>query len=381
MCPLFLVQAAELTSGMLVVAVSLLFGYTAPRLPSASSFAYAKLPSQQRVVPLRLREASESDGAQQLPSPFTFPCLTLVAAATGLAAPKACAPLGSIAFLSGGLSVLMLSMGLSLTPADLRRALLSPKELVLNLLLCFGAMPLVALALAKLFHLSAGTAAGLVLLGSVSGGQASNLCALLAGGDLALSVVLTVATTLIGVVATPTLVQLLLGTSLTVDAVGVLRSIASLVLAPLTVGLVAGRVLPAVVRAIQDYLPRVGIAALLVLVAGGSANAATLLLGSSGAWKAHLGSILLPIVGGAVALAAARLACLNERAVRTLVIETAIKSPTLAFVLAKKHFVDPATAAAPAASMIYLAAIGAAVASAWSRIDPPPPAPSDNAQQ
>ena len=298
---------------MSAVLAPLLLVFVGPRLQIAplrrSSFP---VDNTLRLVALRL-QASPSSGDAPAPSPLTFPCLTLAAAATGLAAPMTCRPLGSIVVLSGGLSALMLSMGLTLTPADMGRALARSRELMLNTLLCFGGMPLVALALVKVLQLEAGNAAGLVLLGSVSGGQASNLCALLAGGDLALSVVLTVATTLLGVVATPTLVKLLLGTSLVVDAVGVLHSIASLVLLPLAMGLLAGRWLPGVVGAVQPCLPRAGIAALLVLVTGGSANAATLLVASPDAWKAHVGAILLPIAGGAVALAAARLCGLEER--------------------------------------------------------------------
>ena len=171
-------------------------------------------------------------------------------------------------------------------------------------------MPLLAVALARALALPSTTAAGLVLLGSVSGGQASNLCALLAGGDLALSVVLTVSTTVLGVVATPALVQLLLGATVAVDAAAMLGSIARLVLLPLAAGLAAGQYLPALVARLQPALPRLGIAALLGLVAGGSANAASLLLGAA-AWRAHAASILLPLIGGAVALAIAAVARLD----------------------------------------------------------------------
>ena len=149
---------------------------------------------QPAAAPIRMQQPAAPPSTLQA---LTFPCLSLAAAASGLAFPRACAPLGSLPALQAGMSALMLSMGLSLTPADLRRALASPREIMLNAALCFGAMPLVAVALARLLTLPAATAAGLVLLGSVSGGQASNLCALLAGGDLALSVVLTVSTTLV----------------------------------------------------------------------------------------------------------------------------------------------------------------------------------------
>ena len=348
-------------------------------------------------------EARQADRGQ--PSSFTraatFPALTLVAAGIGLQFPVACAPLGSLAIFQWGLSGLMLSMGLSLTPADVSQALLRPRELALNLALCYVVTPLVAVALAYLLRLPAAAASGLVLLGCVSGGQASNvrgwvsiphlwlllcallpccrlskgarfdtcpqLCAFLAGGDLALSVILTCSTTLLGVLATPALVQLLLGTAVAVDAAAVLVSIASLVLLPLVAGLTIGRWLPGLTQRMQPLLPRLGIAALLVLVNGGSANAATLLLGASGAWRAHAAAMLLPVASGGVALAAARAARLEERALRTVTIETTIKSPTLAFVLARKHFSDASVAAIPAASMVWLAAIGAVMASAWCR--------------
>ena len=107
-----------------------------------------------------------------------------------------------------------------------------------------------------------------------------------------------------------------------------------------------------------------------LLVAGGAANSAALLLGARGAWRAHAAAVVLPALGGLVALAAARAARLPERAARTLTIETLVKSPTLAYVLAVKHF-DAGAAAVPAAAMVSLAALGAGAASLWARAVPP----------
>ena len=50
---------------------------------------------------------------------------------------------------------------------------------------------------------------------------------------------------------------------------------------------------------------------------------------------------------------------------RTLVVEVLSKSPTVAYVLALKHF-NAAAASVPAAGMVSLAVVGAAVASVWS---------------
>ena len=98
---------------------------------------------QPAAAPIRMQQPAAPPSTLQA---LTFPCLSLAVAASGLAFPRACAPLGTLPALQAGMSALMLSMGLSLTPADLRRALASPREIVLNAALCFGAMPLVAAA-------------------------------------------------------------------------------------------------------------------------------------------------------------------------------------------------------------------------------------------
>jgi len=57
---------------------------------------------------------------------------------------------------------------------------------------------------------------------------------------------------------------------------------------------------------------------------------------------------------------------IDETSKRTLVVEVLSKSPTVAYVIALKHF-DKATAVVPSAGMVSLAVLGALVASLWSR--------------
>jgi len=242
---------------------------------------------------------------------------------------------------------------------------------IINAVLCFTMMPLQTV--------------GMVLLGSVSGGQASNLFALLAGGDVALSVVCTLSTTILGVIATPLLIKLLLNCVVVVDGVGVLKSVASLVLLPLVTGLEMGWAAPRWVQKVEPFCPLVGVLATLILVAGGAANSASMLVGE-GRFGIMMASCLLPVLGGGVALLLSYLNCnrgmsqgrvgngergkvMEEMARRTLVVETLSKSPTLAYVLALKHF-GRSAASIPAAGMVSLAVIGALVASLWSIIDP-----------
>ena len=88
---------------------------------------------------------------------------------------------------------------------------IQPKAFILGLLIQFTISPLVAYGLAQLFGLSSGLIIGFVLLGSVSGGTASNVMTFIGKGDVALTVSLTTVSTLMATVVTPFLVYFLAG--------------------------------------------------------------------------------------------------------------------------------------------------------------------------
>jgi len=124
-------------------------------------------------------------------------------------------------YFTAGLGLLMLSMGITLSPKDFTDVLKRPSAVFVGFLGCYAFMPALAIAVSKIFNLSPELAAGLVLVGSINGGQASNLCTYIAKGDVALSVMMTTATTLGAIVMTPLLCKLLLGTVVPIDAVGI----------------------------------------------------------------------------------------------------------------------------------------------------------------
>ena len=310
-----------------------------------------------------------------------MPLWTVLAAAGAVwKAPWCSRVLGSLPVMQKAYAALMFAMGLSIAPGDWKRAATNTGVLATNAVLCFGGMPLLAVGLARALGYPPGAAAGLVLLGCVSGGQASNLFTLIAGGDVALSVVCTLSTSVLGVVATPVLVRALLGCSVDADPAGVLRSIASLVLLPLLAGSALSRAIPETVRRASPFLPTLGMLATLVLVAGGSATTTAPVLAAATTTTAspwgRLASCLVPSCLLAVTGAAAALGACSVPGIggggggptrRTLVVETLSKSPTLAYLLALRHFGDdPSVARIPGAAMVTLAVVGALVASAWS---------------
>jgi len=121
-------------------------------------------------------------------------------------------------------AVLMLSMGITLTPQDFLDVASEPTSVLMQFSLCYGMMPVLALGLAKAFGVNPALLAGMVLVGSINGGQASNLCTYIAKGNVALSVLMTTATTLGAIFMTPFICKSILGTVVPVDAVGIAKS-------------------------------------------------------------------------------------------------------------------------------------------------------------
>lgn len=273
---------------------------------------------------------------------------------------------GSLSVMQMAYRSLMFAMGLTITPKDLTRAISYPSVLSINALLCFGVMPLLAGSIAKGLSYSSSQTIGLILLSSVGGGQASNLFTLIAGGDVALSIICTISTTLLGVIATPLLVHQLLGYTVDVNGYGVIKTIASLILLPILSGSFISTIFPKAIKKISPFLPALGIFSTLVLVAGGSSNTFVTTSTSLGL-SLLVPSCLLSVLGAIIAWCVTSALKMDEQTKKTLVVETLSKSPTLAYVLAMKHF-DLSAASIPAAAMVTLAVIGALVASIWATI-------------
>ena len=110
------------------------------------------------------------------------------------------------------LALLMFSMGITLTIDDFLRVFKKPDVIGLGFLYCYVAMPALAFFIGNAIGLSdMPLLAGLILVGSINGGQASNLCAYIAKGDVALSVLMTTATTIGCIFMTPLICKLALG--------------------------------------------------------------------------------------------------------------------------------------------------------------------------
>jgi BASS family bile acid:Na+ symporter len=216
-------------------------------------------------------------------------------------------------------------------------------------------MPLLALGLTLAFSLPKELAIGVILVGCCPGGTASNVITYLAKGDLALSVGMTAASTILAPLMTPFLVWLLAGTMVDVDTVGMLMSIVYVVIAPIVCGLLCQRFLPAMTKRVTPYLPALSsVAIMVVVVIVVSHNAERLLTA---------GLLIVSIVmihnllGLAIGYTVGRLLHLQKPKCVALSIEVGMQNSGLASSLAVLHF-----AAYP------LATIPGAVFSVWHNI-------------
>lgn len=101
------------------------------------------------------------------------------------------------------LVVLMFGMGATLTPDRFRDVARRPKAFLIGTASQFGWMPLLAFGLAHALSLPAEAAIGLIVMGTCPGGTTSNLFAHLARADVALSVSMTAASKVFGIVLMP----------------------------------------------------------------------------------------------------------------------------------------------------------------------------------
>ncbi|MBI9073925.1 MAG: bile acid:sodium symporter family protein [Desulfatibacillum sp.] len=106
---------------------------------------------------------------------------------------------------------IMFGMGLSLTVADFKRVLTSPKAMSIGVFLQIIGLPVLGFAFASVLNLPPVLAAGVMLLSACPGGAITNLVSFVSKGDAALSVSLTAVNSFITVITIPIVVTFSLG--------------------------------------------------------------------------------------------------------------------------------------------------------------------------
>ena len=160
----------------------------------------------------------------------------------------------------------MLSMGLSLTVAQILAPLRNYKLVSLALLANFVLMPFAAFFIARLLRLDQPLGIALLLLGTASGAPFLPLLARISNANLAFAVGLMVLLMVVTVGYMPLVLPLLLE-GVSVDPMKIGRSLVFLMMLPLAIGLLVKARLGRLAAQIQPSLSRVSILSLILLIA------------------------------------------------------------------------------------------------------------------
>lgn len=174
--------------------------------------------------------------------------------------------------LPAALIFIMFGMGMSLTPADFKRVILSPKAKLVGLFCQLIGLPLLAFGIALALRLPGDLAVGLMLIAACPGGPTSNIITHLSRGDTALSVSLTAASSLVTVFSIPivvgTSIRYFLGDTATL-VLPFWKTVLQLVVVtilPVLLGMWANAARPVLCRSLESIFQKISLGFLVLVI-------------------------------------------------------------------------------------------------------------------
>lgn len=245
------------------------------------------------------------------------------------------------------LSVVLFTMGTTLKVDNFVNVFRHPREIVVGISAQYIIMPLLAFLLASLFSLDAALTVGIILVGTVPGGTASDVITFLANGDVALSVSLTAVSTLLSPLLTPIITLLLIGNRIHFDPTQMFISIVQIVIIPIALGLLLNYKFPSFCDKLKDYLPAISSLVVCLIVAGVIGANKQAILTSSGIVIVVI--VLQYFIGMLLGFLLGYLVGMDRKRIITVAIELAFQNSGLSTSLAKTHFPNLAQATVPGA--------------------------------
>ena len=228
-------------------------------------------------------------------------------------------------------AVIMLGMGASLTPRDFLLALKRPYGLMIGVVAQYGIMPFLGFVLVSTLTLPPAIAVGVLIMACMPGGTTSNIFTYFSKGNLALSVLMTVTSTVTGVILIPIILMLYANVlGLEIPREDIIRVLIVL-LVPVALGM-GLRKLNANVGAVIEF--------------GGSVLALFFILFIMVTWvpqnwqfllsttpATYVAAIALGLVGITIGYLFAKTLKLHPRNARTVALETGIQNGPLAIAI------------------------------------------------
>lgn len=274
---------------------------------------------------------------------------------------------GAITYLLG---LIMLGMGITMSPNDFKLVFVRPKDVLFGVLLRYFIMPGVAFLIGKVLGLSPMLAAGLILVGCCPSGTASNVMTFISKGDTALSVTISSVNTLLAPVLTPLLFMVLAGTLIPIDASALLIDILKVVIVPIILGIGIRVIASKVVDSISWLIPVISVVAIIAIITIVVALNAEKL--STVAGMAFLAVALHNGIGLGTGYGASRLlGGMSHYKSKAVAFEIGMENSGLAVALAIAHL-DPMAAIPGAIFSVWHNFTGSLLAGFWASRDSAP---------
>ena len=240
------------------------------------------------------------------------------------------------------LVLLMFDLGLVLRPADFRLLVERPRAVLVGLVGQILLLPLIGLAVAYGFHLEAVFFLGVMLIACSPGGSSSNVFSMLAGGDVALSVSLTMLSSIITLFTGPLVMSYATGLvgenqSITLPVGNLLVQNIVLMLVPIVIGLLLALWREEPAKKLHGVLKKLAFPGLVVLASTFFIqNRETIVREFPQLGLVVTVLILLSMAGGVLLSWLMRL---NGREQRTIIIEIGMQNAAQAISIASSPFV------------------------------------------
>jgi len=227
--------------------------------------------------------------------------------------------------------VIMLGMGASLTPRDFWFALRRPYGLGIGVVSQYGFMPLIGFLMALTLGLPEPIALGLLIVACMPGGTTSNIFTYFSKGNLALSVLMTVTSTVFGVVLIP-IVLLIYASALDIEIPreNIITTLVIL-LVPVAIGM-GLRKLNANAGAVTEFVGSLLAVFFIAFIAISWVPRNWQFLMTTDP-ATYFAAIMLGVFGIAIGYAFAKLLRLHPRNARTVALETGIQNAPLAIAI------------------------------------------------
>jgi len=265
------------------------------------------------------------------------------------------------------LQLIMFGVGSTMGLKDFEGVIKMPKPVLIGIVCQFTIMPLIGWGIARTFNFPNEIAAGIILVGCVPSGLASNVMSYIANANVALSVTLTAVATLMAPIVTPLLMQAIAGAYIDISFYNMMMDIIKIVIIPIGVGLVFNRFLGGKFAWLDKSMPVVSMVSIGAII--------TIITAAGRDSLLEVGILLVVacllhnLLGYTLGYYSCKILGMDEKSCRTIALEVGLQNAGLASGLAI-NMGKVAVGLAPAIFGPLMNITGSSLASWWHNKPP-----------